>query len=89
MPIASTTCKKCGKIEDMFFPAKVGATESAKAARCACGGKRAVDWSSMTGKTRMGFREGTYELGDERVYCSTKRQYMAEAEKRGLNVRWL
>lgn len=89
MPVASTLCTTCDKVEDLFFSAKVGATEAAKATKCDCGGTRVVDWSAMTGKTRVAFREGRYELGDEKVYCSTKRQYLAEAEKRGLNVRWL
>lgn len=89
MPVVSTICDPCGKVEDLFYSAKVGATEAAKAVKCACGGTRSVDWSSMTGKIRVAFREGRYELGDEKIYCSTKKQYLAEAEKRGLNVRWL
>lgn len=86
MPIATVICDK-GHESELVFRATVGATKAAESHRCHCGHPVTVDWSKMGGKVKMAFREGHYEIGDDKVYCGTKQQYINEAHKRGMYVK--
>lgn len=88
MPLATVICDR-GHTKDISFRASVGATEAARACLCdTCGSPVTVDWQNMgMGRPRMAFRDGTYDIGGDKVRCETKKHYEREAHRRGLFVR--